>query len=500
MPDDQESLATASQADSTESIESPIPTPTPDPSTPSIRAVTTRLASSQSRGRSTTPRPFVPMGEGRKRMRSTRSFVWDHGDRVVVDKIAFFHCRLCIDDKRENPAVISTKDGTTNARRHLAASILLGGHDIVEFPGDEPDDEPSTIPTIQSMVLTGTRQNQFLPVIFRQKLLRFIAVCHIPFSIVENAAFRDLMLYSSPHLRGDDSLTKSGTVIKTWLLELFITSQAILIAFLLSCNTQIHVSFDLWTSPNNYSMVGIVCHFIDNQFKARTVLLGLKRVFGPHAGENMAPVLIQVLEQYRLLDRLGYCVLDNASDNDTTLRYIERSLAKRNIIWDAELHRLRCFGHIVSLIVNAFTDNKPLFRDRRHGDMKNFKRPFDALSKLHNIVKYIQGSTQRIDKFKDINLSLHSLILQPIQDNDTRWFSKYIMLIRAIEIRQSLEIFISRYITTKEIEKDPAEYQMSQDDWLYCSDVIAFMKPFYLLCKELEGKSDTGKISLILSY
>ena len=33
---------------------------------------------------------------------------------------------------------------------------------------------------------------------------------------------------------------------------------------------------------------------------------------------------------------------------------------------------------------------------------------------------------------------------------------------------------------------------MSSDDWKYCVDIIAFMKPLYLLVKELEGKYGSG--------
>jgi hypothetical protein len=33
---------------------------------------------------------------------------------------------------------------------------------------------------------------------------------------------------------------------------------------------------------------------------------------------------------------------------------------------------------------------------------------------------------------------------------------------------------------------------MSSDDWNYCIEVLAFMKPFYNLVEQLEGKSESG--------
>lgn len=96
------------------------------------------------------------------------------------------------------------------------------------------------------------------------------------------------MLYSAPHLRYDDSLLKSGGIISSSLVALFLACQTLLISMLQSCGTEIHLSFDLWTSPNKYAFLGIVGHFIDCRWKARTVLLGMKPLYGSHAGVDMA--------------------------------------------------------------------------------------------------------------------------------------------------------------------------------------------------------------------
>ena len=107
-------------------------------------------------------------------------------------------------------------------------------------------------------------------------------------------------------------------------------------------------------------MLGIISYFIDYNFKARTVLLGLKRLIGSHSGENMAQLLIEAVKTYKLAKVLGFCVLDNAGDNDTSLRVVETFLLTQGVIWSADSYRLRCFGYIVSLVARAFTANKPL--------------------------------------------------------------------------------------------------------------------------------------------
>ncbi len=53
--------------------------------------------------------------------------------------------------------------------------------------------------------------------------------------------------------------------------------------------------------------------------------------------------------------------MDNAGDNDTALRKISHwLLTTYGVIQGADDHRLRYFGHVVGLIANAFTANKPL--------------------------------------------------------------------------------------------------------------------------------------------
>ena len=86
----------------------------------------------------------------------------------------------------------------------------------------------------------------------------------------------------------------------------------------------------------------------------------MKRLFGPHLGQNIAQLLIDVIKIYSLQKRLGFYVIDNTSDNDIALTTIERYLATCGVIQLGKDHCLRCFRHVVSLIANAFTANKPL--------------------------------------------------------------------------------------------------------------------------------------------
>ena len=66
-------------------------------------------------------------------------------------------------------------------------------------------------------------------------------------------------------------------------------------------------------------MLSIICHFINQAFKACTILLSLKALHSLYSKENMATLLVQIIKDYNLQMRLGFCVLDNVRDNNTLL-------------------------------------------------------------------------------------------------------------------------------------------------------------------------------------
>lgn len=61
----------------------------------------------------------------------------------------------------------------------------------------------------------------------------------------------------------------------------------------------------------------------------------------------MAQVL-EILESYEILDKLGYITLDNAANMDSAAEEIAKA---RNL--DPLKRRIRCFGHVLNLVVKA---------------------------------------------------------------------------------------------------------------------------------------------------
>ncbi len=56
----------------------------------------------------------------------------------------------------------------------------------------------------------------------------------------------------------------------------------------------------------------------------------------------MAGILITVVEEYEITDRLGFFTLDNAESNDTCLRILLRHINPDISVVEIEYRRLRC--------------------------------------------------------------------------------------------------------------------------------------------------------------
>ncbi|KAJ6522625.1 hypothetical protein B0H10DRAFT_1664643, partial [Mycena sp. CBHHK59/15] len=53
-------------------------------------------------------------------------------------------------------------------------------------------------------------------------------------------------------------------------------------------------------SPNGYSFIAIVAHYITNDGKLEELLIDFQELMGEHSGENMAEVVWNTLEIYGL--------------------------------------------------------------------------------------------------------------------------------------------------------------------------------------------------------
>ena len=74
-----------------------------------------------------------------------------------------------------------------------------------------------------------------------------------------------------------------------------------------------------------------------------------------HSGEDQLLILSPVLEDYGIVPKLGAIIADNAAPNNVLCRLVQKYLKDRlSLNWEAEHWQIRCIGHIINLVVQAF--------------------------------------------------------------------------------------------------------------------------------------------------
>jgi hypothetical protein len=131
-------------------------------------------------------------------------------------------------------------------------------------------------------------------------------------------ALRNLL--SLDHSKIDTLILTSHSTAHRYIVDCYTSLKAGIAQALAKARSSISISFDEWLGTNQLDMLGVTAHYLDEQLHVETVLLGLRPMYGAHGGAAIAEELLDGMREFKISDRVGYCVADNASNNDAALR------------------------------------------------------------------------------------------------------------------------------------------------------------------------------------
>jgi hypothetical protein len=196
---------------------------------------------------------------------------------------------------------------------------------------------------------------------------------------------------------------------------------------------------------------------------------------------------------------------DNASNNDSELIKGLNLHPSINLTFN---NRIRCAGHIINLIVKAtiYGHNVSTFEASlaKAAPMEQFElyKEFGVVGKLHNFVNAVCGSHKcrelflSVQKQAQLEDSLFNYTtLNLVQDGGVRWHSVYLMILRCLEHKDAIRLFMRRSrdeaagsITTY----SPLYNSLSDDEWDDVAELVAFLKTPYEIKKRLEGNNSSS--------
>ncbi|MGH2638576.1 MAG: hypothetical protein ACRDF4_04745 [Rhabdochlamydiaceae bacterium] len=212
----------------------------------------------------------------------------------------------------------------------------------------------------------------------------------------------------------------------------------------------------------------------------------------------------EVLQDYSITpDQIGCFILDNATNNDTCI-----SALAKTYNWGKEeiyTRRLRCFGHIINLVAQAFlfgaeseVFEHTLDQLQRQIDDGTVKTKMwklrGPIGKLHYAVVYIRKTPQRRQDFAAGGPDCDSTTLVPKRDNTTRWNSAFIMIVRALFLRQQIDYYCYQNRSIKDGDDGlKPDQTLTPEDWLILTQLAEGLKVFHTATLALEGHAKDAK-------
>jgi len=188
--------------------------------------------------------------------------------------------------------------------------------------------------------------------------------------------------------------------------------------------------------------------------------------------------------------------------------------------------RLRCLGHVINLAAKAFLYGKDF--DAFEKDVENVRENSELLKeldiwrkrgpvgKLHNVVVFICRSPQRRQRFADIkglssddksNMDHLNLVV----DNATRWNSLYLMIDRALKLKNRIDSFCvdnadELHGALKDIPQAERQARslsndvLKKDDWEALLEIKTILEKFWQLSERAEGTKIQGDRGILSDY
>lgn len=238
-------------------------------------------------------------------------------------------CKHC--DNRGKKKAFVTSGGTANMEKHLWKD-----HKILEQSAAEKRaaDNQSSIQEAINSAESNTHKRRKLdvehplekeldPAILESLFTQFISTNNQALRLVECSEFRAFLTYLNENI--NVWLPTSHHTIAEWVLRQRDIEKERVRLRLHGSRTKIHISLDIWTSPNTLPVLAIIAHYINEDNQLDATILGLREIQGGHNGENVALVVEEVLEEWGIISKLGCLQLDNALNNDTLARALGRS-------------------------------------------------------------------------------------------------------------------------------------------------------------------------------
>ena len=396
-------------------------------------------------------------GEKRKgkELLNLKSTAWNHFTKDAPNS-EYANCNYCT-----RAIKCPSKHGTSSLHNHL--------NRCKKYPYNHDKKQKLLIFQNQASAQDTGDISSFVTWSFNQEIsrkycARMVILDELPFKTVEHEGFRDFVNMLQPQFQ-----IPSRATITRDCMDLYVSEFESLKKYFAKTKQRVSLTTDLWSSRQNLSYMCLTAHFIDREWAMHKRILNFCPV-SSHSGDIVGKYIEKSLLDWGI-DKVLTITVDNASSNDTCLRYLKRRLNtwKKSVLEGQNLH-MRCCAHILSLVVK-----------------EGLKEVDDSVIRIRSAVKYVRSSPARLLRFKacveKVKIESKSLVCL---DVETRWNSTYLMLESAIKFQAAFDM----------LEEQDGKYRTellsskgipTEEDWEYARCLLPFLKGFYTARLRISG-------------
>ncbi|XP_077283268.1 E3 SUMO-protein ligase ZBED1-like [Arctopsyche grandis] len=291
-----------------------------------------------------------------------------------------------------------------------------------------------------------------------KQLVKMVAKGHHALRIVEETEFRKLieLVSQCPGYKLPSRKTLSENLMSRIHNDVMAEAK-----IKVQAAPALSLSTDGWTSRNNDSYIAIVAHFINEETKLHSVLLGCINYKERHTSQNLCDFMKVVMAEWNISHKVAAIVSDNAANILSAVRL-------------GDWRSISCFAHSLNLVVQEAT-----------------KKICDVLGRVKNIVEFFNRSTQGKHKLAATQQQMNLPVLKLKQDVQTRWNSTFDMLKRIVQVKDAV-------IATVALLRP--DLTLNEGDWEVIEEVLPLLSPFYEITVEISAEKNVTLSKIIILF
>ncbi|XP_019763082.2 E3 SUMO-protein ligase ZBED1 [Dendroctonus ponderosae] len=303
-----------------------------------------------------------------------------------------------------------------------------------------------------------------------KQLICMIAKEYHP-GIVEDKEFKHLLYLLNPNYNVPTRKTVSNLMIPAFYNEALELVKSRLDRAFVVCLTT-----NGWAFRKNDSFHTVTAHYIveetNNTFLSSD-LLGCISFTERHTAEDIANKLKEVIDDWKLTNKIVAVVSDNAENMKTAMSIGGWSH------WD-------CLAHSLNLVSQS--------------GLSEIK---EVVDKIKNIVAYFKRSSYALSQLKAAAVRMEIPVLKLKNEVATRWNSTYDMMCRVLQMKNAIISTLALLSTSSSSQqRDDFELttQLRNEEWIVAEQAINVLEVFNLITLAISSEQNINASTIIFYY